>query len=54
MRSINEQRLQTPFYGSPQMAVELKINRKHTQRPHNKSAAAQQGVRWSSVLVCAT
>jgi putative transposase len=32
MRSIDEQYLQTPFYGSRRMAVELKINRKHAQR----------------------
>jgi len=32
MRSIDEQYLQTPFYGSRRMAVELEINRKHAQR----------------------
>lgn len=32
MRAIDEQYLETPFYGSRRMAVELKINRKHAQR----------------------
>jgi putative transposase len=32
MRSIDEQYLETPFYGSRRMAVALKINRKHAQR----------------------
>jgi putative transposase len=32
MRSIDEQYLETPFYGSRRMAVELEINRKHAQR----------------------
>ncbi len=32
MKRIDEQYLQTPFYGSRKMAIELGINRKHAQR----------------------
>ena len=32
MKRIDEQYLETPFYGSRKMAVELGINRKHAQR----------------------
>lgn len=32
MKRLDEQYLQTPFYGSRKMAFELGINRKHAQR----------------------
>jgi putative transposase len=32
MKRIDEQYLETPFYGSRKMALELGINRKHAQR----------------------
>ena len=45
MKRIDEQYLQTPFYGSRKMALELGINRKHAQRLMRRMGLEAVGVK---------
>ncbi len=45
MKRIDEQYLETPFYGSRKMAVELGINRKHAQRLMRRMGLEAAGVK---------